>query len=384
MKIQIGTNVRGFLNDLFTNLGSNYEILLKDKKSYEKNSNFKILLHKIGKSKLLDRLGVIQTVKVNNSDADIIFSYNKFLKTDTKYVIYLETPVALVNYSTNRANTYLGKKKLKQKFNDPNLVGIICMTKACYETIYDIFEIPEELHVDYIYPFTVEPKEPFKEKNKEKSKTDNLNCLFVSKFFTIKGGGDLLKTFEKFKNNNDNIKLTIVTPKAELNETDKMMINSNPNITLLDFNLNKEELNEIYSRTDILVHPSRYDSSPLVILEAMKYANVVISTDLFAIPELVIDNVTGFLEEPYYRFYDSNKIPNDYVWYNRDLTINNSNFYDDKIINFLYDKLIKLDKDRDLLKKLSINAYNMATSKEFSEEYIVHKWNVFLKKSISI
>src|SRR5699024_8700727 len=144
-----------------------------------------------------------------------------------------------------------------------------------------------------------------------------------------------------FKNNNDNIKLTIVTPKAELNETDKMMINSNPNITLLDFNLNKEELNEIYSRTDILVHPSRYDSSPLVILEAMKYANVVISTDLFAIPELVIDNVTGLLEEPYYRFYDSNKIPNDYVWYNRDLTINNSNFYDDKIINFLYDKLIK-------------------------------------------
>lgn len=374
VKIQIATDIRGFLNELFNNLNSNYKVLHKEKKSYEKNSKLKIVLHNIAKSKYLDRLGVVQSIKVPDVGADLLFSYNKFLKTDSKYVIYLETPIALVNYSTNRANTDLGKRKLKMKFQDPNLMAIICMSQACYDTLFDIFDIPDNLYVGQIYPYVPSPENVTLETISSKSTTKNLECLFVSKYFTIKGGGDLLKAFELLNEQHNNIKLTIVTPINDLDKNHKKLIDNNSNITLLDFKLSKEELNNLYSKSNILVHPSRYDSSPLVILEAMKYGNVILSTDLFAIPELVVNDLTGYHTQPHYRFYNVDNKPNDYVWYNRKSTIDDATFYDKNVINFLSGKLKELDDNRQLLKRLSVNAHQRSTSKEFSKGYIIQKW----------
>ncbi len=53
----------------------------------------------------------------------------------------------------------------------------------------------------------------------------------------------------------------------------------------------------------IFINPTRQDSFSLVVLEAIKSGNVIISSDLYAIPEMVIDDYNGYLVGPKYRIF---------------------------------------------------------------------------------
>ncbi|MEW5802936.1 MAG: glycosyltransferase family 4 protein [bacterium] len=55
---------------------------------------------------------------------------------------------------------------------------------------------------------------------------------------------------------------------------------------------------DLYRKADIFVFPTYNDAFPLVLLEAMSYGLPVISTFEGAIPDIVQDNVTGFLIPP--------------------------------------------------------------------------------------
>jgi len=55
------------------------------------------------------------------------------------------------------------------------------------------------------------------------------------------------------------------------------------------------EKDVIFSKSDIFVHPTLNDCFPLVLLEAMKNSLPVVSTFEGGIPDIVSDNVTGFL-----------------------------------------------------------------------------------------
>lgn len=59
-----------------------------------------------------------------------------------------------------------------------------------------------------------------------------------------------------------------------------------------------EDKNKIYRESDIFVYPTHRDAFPLVILEAMQWSLPVISANEGAIPEVVIDGVTGYVVNP--------------------------------------------------------------------------------------
>jgi glycosyltransferase involved in cell wall biosynthesis len=54
----------------------------------------------------------------------------------------------------------------------------------------------------------------------------------------------------------------------------------------------------VYARMDILLLPTRRDSFPRVVMEAMCHGIPVVATRVDGIPEMVADGVTGFLVEP--------------------------------------------------------------------------------------
>jgi glycosyltransferase involved in cell wall biosynthesis len=55
------------------------------------------------------------------------------------------------------------------------------------------------------------------------------------------------------------------------------------------------EKDAIFSNSDIFVHPTLNDCFPLVLLEAMKNSLPIVSTFEGGIPDIVNDNITGFL-----------------------------------------------------------------------------------------
>jgi glycosyltransferase involved in cell wall biosynthesis len=57
-------------------------------------------------------------------------------------------------------------------------------------------------------------------------------------------------------------------------------------------------LHALYERADLLVHPTRYEGSSLVTLEAMAHGRAVVATRAGGIPDKVVDGVTGRLVDP--------------------------------------------------------------------------------------
>ncbi len=60
----------------------------------------------------------------------------------------------------------------------------------------------------------------------------------------------------------------------------------------------REELARLYRECDVVVAPSRYESFGLVYAEGMSYGKPVIGCRCGGVPEVVQDQVTGFLNEP--------------------------------------------------------------------------------------
>ena len=88
----------------------------------------------------------------------------------------------------------------------------------------------------------------------------------------------------------------------------------------------KEKLNEHYSKAHILLIPSTTESGPLVLMEAMASGAAIISTDVGYVPTFVKDGIAGFIVR--------NSLP------------------ETKIIDEMTQKVIQLNNDRNLLKKM--------------------------------
>jgi len=62
--------------------------------------------------------------------------------------------------------------------------------------------------------------------------------------------------------------------------------------------IQREQLDSLYGRADVVVLTSRSEGLPLVLMEAMAHGKIVIAPAITGIPELVILGKTGFLYEP--------------------------------------------------------------------------------------
>ncbi len=59
-----------------------------------------------------------------------------------------------------------------------------------------------------------------------------------------------------------------------------------------------DEKYKIFADSDIFVHPTLNDCFPLVLLEAMQFSLPIVSTNEGGIPDIVVDNITGFIVQP--------------------------------------------------------------------------------------
>lgn len=119
------------------------------------------------------------------------------------------------------------------------------------------------------------------------------NFVFVSTNFAAKGGHVVVAALQQVRARHPGASLTIIgapPPAADLP----------PGVEVTGF-LRKEDpshiarFRDILSRARALVHPTRSDVSPLIIVEAGYFGCPAISSRDFAIPELVDDGVSGRL-----------------------------------------------------------------------------------------
>jgi glycosyltransferase involved in cell wall biosynthesis len=120
--------------------------------------------------------------------------------------------------------------------------------------------------------------------------TETIILLFVGRFDYQKGIDILLKLFT-----------TRAFPNIELiligdNVLNKDKFNIPPSVQHLGW-LESAEIEKYYKLCDAVIIPSRWEGFGLVALEAMKNKKAVIASNVAALPEIVVNEVTGILFE---------------------------------------------------------------------------------------
>lgn len=157
-------------------------------------------------------------------------------------------------------------------------------------------EILEESGVNksiYVIPHTVDI-EPFQKKEVEILENDPV--LFAAKAMESYSGFDLLlDIFDKVKKKISNARFVIAGSgpvefdlKAKTEEMDLRDVNFLGNIP-------HSEMADLMSKSKVFIHGTRYEAFGIVLVEAMAAGLPVVAFNIGGIPEVVIDEVTGYL-----------------------------------------------------------------------------------------
>lgn len=373
-KVLIATAVRGFWKDLFDYGDEEIDFLYSGESGYEVPKKWREFMALLVASRFFDFTGIFQIKKFDFSiESDYAFSYNRFLHSDRPYVIAVENPTALVNYSFKRMYHVITKIRLQKCFSDKNLLSIVCISKACEKTIKNYYDVPNTVSIKQIYPLVkIDDLDNPEGVIDGKHKDGILRCIYISAYFGLKGGMDVVHAFEKIKRK-ANVKLCVVTKVNTIDEINLNIIKNNPNIELIDYNLSKGELYDLYKKSNILLNPTRKDSFSLVTLEAIKHGCAVLSTDNYALKELVQDGLNGYKISPKFSYWDSDNMPNYSVVYNQKRTLD-SNYLDNNVVDFIYEKLMFFLDNVDVLKEFETFSINYYNDNEFSNDYILNQW----------
>ena len=123
---------------------------------------------------------------------------------------------------------------------------------------------------------------------------DEKIILYVGRF-SFEKGMDIIPSIAKIVlNKNKEAKFTILAPGRVLpsmqrteKEYKSLKEKYGDRITLIRDSISREELVKIYNKCSIYIQPSRYDSCPTTLLEAMACSKAVIGSNRGGIPEMI-------------------------------------------------------------------------------------------------
>lgn len=134
--------------------------------------------------------------------------------------------------------------------------------------------------------------------NSDRIKKKEPELLFLSNIMHEKGVFTLLDACRILKNKKIPFRSTFIGSCADISEEEfNNYVKSNGLQGLVFFEGKKtgDEKKQYFERADIFIFPTLNDIFGLVNLEAMQYGLPVISTQEGAIPEIIDDNISGFL-----------------------------------------------------------------------------------------
>lgn len=142
------------------------------------------------------------------------------------------------------------------------------------------------------------PKLSTQRERKEENQQGIIKILFLSNLFESKGVNVLLEACSLLKQAKIPFECAFIGGEGDISESQFLLrsksLDLSKNIKYLGAKYGDEK-RKAFEDADIFAFPTFNDCLPLVILEAMQYELPVISTFEGSIPDVVEDNVTGFL-----------------------------------------------------------------------------------------
>lgn len=291
-------------------------------------------------------------VYVNCKGADLIHSGGGFLiKNEFPWISELEHAASCVGFQAGRLEKV--KNQIEKYFSSKYCRKIVPWTNAGMKSLFNFFDTSKfKDKIEVVYPAM------HVEKFHKKQKTEKPTIIFISYRFFTKGGKEVLQAYDKLKEKYDFDLIVVSNVPDQMKKKYPDIIFEKPlprDILLRDY----------FTRTDIFLLPTYMDTFGMVFLEAMSYSIPIVTTNVFALPEIVED--AGFLvNADKYSWYGKDYL---FAWNSWDKW---SKFVEKEekpeVVNELVEKLSLLLDDASLRKKVGEKGKKLVETKFSIEE----------------
>lgn len=218
----------------------------------------------------------------------VVYVWGALMATG-EFIVDLDNPWSLVGYNLRAMPLY--RLLIKRALLSGRCREIRCMSEACRQSLRVLFGDAVYAKAQVHYP-CISPEVT----SVEVTSGEECRFLFVGTQFEIKGGPAMLRAFRRAYQKNSNAVLDVITH-LPVHFTD--LAASCPGIRVFPAKFSREEILENFiKKSDVLIHPSYMESFGMVILEAISNGLAVITTEMYATPEMVEDGVNGFVLSP--------------------------------------------------------------------------------------
>ena len=207
-----------------------------------------------------------------------------------KFIVEVDNPWTLVGNNLNSMKIF--KWVIKKILLSKRCIEIRTISEASRNSLGQLFGKEVFLKATCNYPFIQK-----KSNNLEKGKSNKpVRFLFVGTQFEIKGGETLIKSFLSVLKKNKNCKLDIIT---FLPNRFKKLVQNKKEISVHEASFSREEIHSKFMKhCDVLLFPTYGESFGMVALEALAHSMAIITTDVYALREMVINDKNGFIIKP--------------------------------------------------------------------------------------
>ena len=301
-------------------------------------------------------LGIPRIMRVN-PDADLIHTNRGILlASKAPFVMDLDYFTAFTSFDPVPMNWWHTRRIIVRFLSSPKCKHILSWSMAAQKALRNYLEREPRAGDVFEKMAVLYPSVPVRERAKQHEPPV---VLFSASLFREKGGPEFLEAARRLSERYD----VHFIVKADVPPAYKRRYNL-PNIVYRPYSSevlpHAEYVNKYFSAADIYAYPTFMDIFGLGVLDAFSVGIPVVATDVFAVPEMVIDGETGLLIHVpgKYRWHDSRGFWNPgYNLPNRPM---------EWAVQELVEQLSTLIEDTSLRKKLGKNAFREVESGKFS------------------
>jgi glycosyltransferase involved in cell wall biosynthesis len=201
---------------------------------------------------------------------------------DPRYVVELDNPYVLALYGRiGRVRRWL----LRRLLLAPRCAGIVCISDACRASTAKVLGEDVAARAQVVYPYA--------ERREQASPGQNspLRIVFVGSQFWLKGGFELCDAFASLSSTFPDAQLTVIS-NVEPGVRARF---AGESIDFVPARLPRSDVADVLASADLFAMPTLVESFGMAALEALAHGLPILTTDVYALSELVQDGVNGVL-----------------------------------------------------------------------------------------